>query len=148
MCGKGQRAELMAGGTCPPESHALAEDKGACDELAGELGLGDVGATQISNTKRPKGCYFVNKRLWFNKIGKDVGNGARKSVCCTIPEDDEENDDDEEYDEDYEEHAVCGGGNELNTNCIRLLWSSWHGLLLPELKPLQGRRRERGVHLM
>eukprot|EP00729_Bicosta_minor_P004435 gene4435-10944_t len=112
VCGKGQRAELMAGGTCPPESHALAEDKGACDELAGELGLGDVGATQISNNKRPKGCYFVNKRLWFNKIGKDVGNGARKSVCCTIPEDDEENDDDEEYDEDYEEHAVCGGGNE------------------------------------
>jgi len=116
VCGDGQKAELMSGGTCPSGSHVVVDEKGACEDVAEELGLNDVGATKISNAKRPRGCYFVNKRLWFNAKGKSIGNGARKSLCCTIPDDDSGNDDADEdednEDEDEEDDSVCGGGNE------------------------------------
>ena len=114
VCGDGQQAELMSGGTCPADTHAVIADLDSCGDVAEELGLKDVGATKISNTKRPKGCYYVNKRLWFNVRGKDVGNGARKSLCCTVPDDDS-GDDEAEGGDEYEEEeddSACGGGNE------------------------------------
>ena len=99
VCGVGQKAELMSGGTCPSGSHVVVDEKDACEDVAEELGLNDVGATKISKSKRPRGCYFDNKRLWFNTKGKSIGNGARKSLCCTTSQDEEDD-------------TVCGGGNE------------------------------------
>jgi len=113
ICGAGQEVELMSGGTCPSGSHALVTSKAGCNEAAEELGsLKDEKATQIKKNNRPKGCYYHKNRLWYNTAGKDVGSGARKSLCCTVggDDDDDADADDEDDDDDDDAMSVCGQG--------------------------------------
>jgi len=105
----------MTGGTCPSGSHALITSKSGCNEAAEELGsLNDEQSTQIKKNNRPKGCYYTaaNNRLWYNTAGKDVGSGARTSLCCTVggADDDDADADDEGDDEDDDAMSVCGQG--------------------------------------
>ena len=131
VCGAGQDAALMAGGTCPSGSHVRISSAADCNEAAEELGsLDDETATQINKQSRPKGCYYQRSRLWFNTGGKDVGAGSRKSLCCTVGADG--GDDDEAVDDDDDEPAeasVCGQGMAAVKMATGVCPSSSHSLV-------------------
>lgn len=77
----------MADGVCPTESHELVESADDCEMLAFELGLSDVTARSIKNSKNPKGCFFKKNVLLFNSRGKTNSKNKRKqAICCSVPE--------------------------------------------------------------
>lgn len=74
---------LSANGRCNGDGEVVA-DVDACLDAADTLGLAPKGQLRtFTNKKRPPGCYFHKKRLWFNKHanGKPTNSRSRKSLC-------------------------------------------------------------------